>query len=127
MERRRHTRHRARLDASLQFSTLVIESELTAEGMRRMLAVAGTTRDLSESGMALVVPLAQVDEHYLALENCTLQIMLELPDGAIEIEAKPVRYEKVGGDYLIGAEIIKMADDDRATLLAYLRTLSVNT
>ncbi|HMF55547.1 MAG TPA: PilZ domain-containing protein [Pyrinomonadaceae bacterium] len=123
MERRRHTRHRARLDASLQFSTLVIESKPTAEGMRRMLAAAGTTCDLSESGLALSVPQEQVDEHYLALENCTLQIMLELPDGAVEIEAKPIRYEKVGSDYLIGAEIIKMADDDREAFQSYLRKL----
>lgn len=123
MERRRHSRHRAKLSASLQFSTLVIESRPTVEGMRRMMAAAGTTRDLSESGLALLVPQEQVDEHYLELENCTLQIMLELPEGAVEIEARPVRYEKVGGDYIIGAEIVKMGRDDHASFRAYLSKL----
>jgi hypothetical protein len=97
------------------------------------LHLVGHTKDISENGIALVVPIAEIDERYLTSENCKMQIELYLPRGAIKITARPVHYklldESLGESvftegYLIGAEITKVSD--RELFIEYLSTLAEN-
>lgn len=87
--------------------------------------LAGYTRDISASGLALIVPTIRVGGQYVTGENRRLRIMLKLPAGSIEIHATPVRYsplDEEGSDtgYLVGVQIVSMSDEDRALFNAYL-------
>ena len=53
-----------------------------------------------------------------------MAIELDLPNGlSIEIQATPVRYEKLEEGYLIGARISEMSDRNRELFEEYLREL----
>jgi len=98
-----------------------------AEDRSRSMPVEGYTRDISETGLALVVPSLRIGDTYLTDSKCKLRIvLLNLPTGQVEIEASPVRYEELdeGAGHLIGVRILKIKDEDRARLTQYLETLS---
>jgi hypothetical protein len=129
--RRRSPRFKAQLRARLLF-TVVLSGETSAVGSGR-LHLVGHTKDISEIGIALVVPIAEIDESYLMGESSKLQIELFLPGGALKITARPVHYKLLdehSGEnvftegYLIGAEITKVSDHD--LFIEYLSTLSEN-
>jgi hypothetical protein len=86
----------------------------------------GHTRDISRSGLALLLPQAHVDGRHLAAEG-ELEVTLELPGGApILMIAAPRRYEhleksELGCTYLIGARIVHIDDDNRARYLSFIR------
>jgi len=88
----------------------------------------GHTLDLSANGMALVVPAITLDEHHLVGENRGLKVQLELPTGPVEMQVRPVRYERLEEDksetgYLIAVKIVGMSEKDRATYSEYVSTL----
>jgi len=90
----------------------------------RVMPVEGYTRDVSDGGLALVVPSLRVGEAFLTDSSCKLRIvLLDLPAGEIEIEAMPVRYEELadGDGHLIGVKITRISDGDRSRLVQYLR------
>lgn len=89
-------------------------------------SLKGHTRDLSDSGLALLVPQVHLHGHHLAAEGRELDLRLELGGGdPIEIVVVPNRYERLdnselGCSYLIGVEIVKMDDADRHRYLNFL-------
>ena len=90
------------------------------------MPVEGYTKDISESGLALVVPSLRIGDTYLTDSKCKLRIvLLNLPTGEVEIEAAPVRYEELegGAGHLIGVRITRISEDDRARFNQYLNTL----
>lgn len=129
-DRRRAPRFKAQLKARLLFSMVLSGGESVADRAAGKLHLVGHTIDISETGVALVVPIAEIDESYLTGEHSKLSIELYLPDGAIKITARPVRYklldESVSEDvftkgYLIGADITKISDHN--LFVEYLSTL----
>lgn len=122
-DRRRFPRRRAQRKARLMFSVSVVG----AEG-ERMVPVEGHTLDVSENGLALVVPSLRIGDNFLTDAGCTLRIvLLDIPSGQVEIHAMPVRYEQIGGpveEHLIGVEITHMNESDRYRFISYLHTLS---
>jgi hypothetical protein len=75
------------------------------------------------------VPAIRLGEHHLVGENRTLNVRLELPDGPVEMQVAPVRYESLEEHqtetgYLIGAKIVAMPEEDRARFSNYLATLN---
>lgn len=93
-----------------------------------MLTFEGYTRDISETGLALIVPSADIKEIYRTGEYRPLLILLSLPAGQVEINAASVRCERLDEaaeekGYAIGARIIGMSDHDRERLRSYLQTL----
>lgn len=128
---RRSPRFKAQLRARLLF-TVVLSGETSASGSGK-LHLVGHTKDISEIGIALVVPIAEIDERYLTAEGSKLQLELFLPSGTIKITARPVHYkllDESSGEnvftegYLIGAEITKVSD--HKLFVEYLSTLSEN-
>ena len=94
--------------------------------------LAGYTRDISASGLALIVPSIRVGGQYVTGENRRLRIMLKLPTGPIEIHATPVRYSPLDDDavdtgYLVGVQIVSMSDEDRARFNSYLEKMKTET
>lgn len=88
-----------------------------AQSDRRAPRLEAYTRDLSRTGVGLVVPAVRVGERYLT--DSPLRLVLEHPAGPLEIIATPVRYEQLEDaaderGYLIGLRITSMSDADRA-------------
>lgn len=127
-ERRRSPRLDATLEARLEFSVLMIDAKAKGSGVQRMMAFAGHTINLSETGLAVVVHAKQIDESYLTDCEGAMRIELELPDGPLEIRATPVRCERIvegkaESGYFIGAQIVKMSERERERYIKYLSDL----
>ncbi len=123
--RRRARRYRVRLPFSV---SLLDKKSKAQESAHHAPGLVGETRDISASGLALIVPAIRIGERYLTGEGRTLLIALELPAGIALIRAAAVRYkplEQEGTEkgYLIGARITEMSDEGRALLLDYLKSL----
>lgn len=85
----------------------------------------GHTRDLSVSGMAMLLPQVHLAGYHLAAEGRELNVMLELPDGEMSLVVLPRRYEmlddsELGCSYLIGAKIVEVSDEDRIRLEGFI-------
>lgn len=81
----------------------------------------GHTRDVSVNGLAMMLPQVHLEGHHLAAEGRELHVVLELPSGAIPLVVIPKRYEKLdeselGCNYLIGAKIVQVNEEDRIRL-----------
>ncbi|HYE66734.1 MAG TPA: PilZ domain-containing protein [Pyrinomonadaceae bacterium] len=114
--------------ARLPLSVSLLDSHARPNGTHRPPTLKGHTRDLSETGLSLIVPSIRLGDRYLTGENRTLRITFELPSGLINLHAAPVRYELLDEDeieigYLIGAHITQMSSSDRTRFIKYLRTL----
>lgn len=88
------------------------------------LALSGYLHDLSKTDLSLIVPSVHFGNHYLIdCSNYTLRITVELPNGAINIQAAPVRFNKLDERrYFIGARIMKMTDADHRRLVQYIKS-----
>jgi PilZ domain len=127
--RRRAPRYVTHLEVGLALSVSLSSLKPRARDDGQALRLAGYTRDISATGLALIVPAIRIGGQYITGENRTLEILLKLPSGTITVKATPVRYspldeEGVDTGYLIGAQIVHMSEEDRARFDAYLRTLT---
>jgi hypothetical protein len=87
------------------------------------------TRDLSETGVGLVADTIYLGYTCVVDEGRALRVTLELPAGAIGMEATSAHYLRLdaGGaepSYLIGLRITSMTDEDRALYNGFLEELS---
>lgn len=123
-ERRNARRFRVRLD----LRTILMATHVTPDGEEQVLTFLAYTRDVSETGVALIVT-GQVASLLAPLGHTyKLQLVLSLPMGSVELEARPVRYAPYDrGDSaphtLIGAQITEMSEDNHTRLSEYLKTL----
>ncbi len=90
------------------------------------LSIIGETRDLSHSGIGFVVAAIRLKEYYLVGEDRVLNAELDLPNGKVKFQIVGQRYEQVGehisvSQYLIGAKIINMTDENREVYKYFLR------
>ena len=129
-DRRRATRYVTHLEAGLALSVSVTNAKAGGQGSGQTLRLAGYTRDISTTGLALIVPAIRIGGNYITGENNTLQIILKLPDGVVELYGKPVRYSpfEEEGDaadtgYLVGVHIERMSEEDRVRFDAYIERM----
>lgn len=122
LHRRSAPRYEIQVEARIS-SVLVFEQERD-ETDEEMLMVVGYTHDISESGLGLVIPEGSLNEETVV--GKTFHIVLGLETGALDIEAKAVRYQSLQAEkgYLIGAHITNMSGRDRVLFLQYLYLLS---
>jgi hypothetical protein len=123
-DRRHSRRHKVRLP----FTIFVSGGAKSLNGTRRRSSLDGHTSDLSESGLALIVPSIRLGEHHLIGENRNFTVRLELPTGPIEMQVAPVRYEALDETrsetgFLVGVKIVWMADTDRPKFEKYVSDL----
>jgi hypothetical protein len=88
--------------------------------------VAGHTRDLSESGLGVVLPVIRVGDRYLVGDGVTLRLTLKLPTVSARLYGTPVRYERLeeghaDAGFIIGIRLTE--DSDRTLLSDYLKSL----
>jgi hypothetical protein len=121
---RRHARRReARLPVTVSLATAVYQN-----GYRQNAALDGHTLDISATGVSFVVPAIRIAEHYLTGEDRKLLLKIDLPDGPINMQVTPVRYESLDEQesekgYVIGVLIKEMSDEHRANFDCYVKKL----
>ena len=110
--RRRGTRHKARLSASVS----LVEKETDESEWPSVLAY---TRDISSGGLALIVPSLRLGCHDLDQGDYVLRIILAISsEASITITARLVHcgffnQDESGIGYLIGVRIEAMSAEDR--------------
>lgn len=124
-ERRRAQRHSAQREAHLLF----IASLLAVESQHPRHTLIGHTRDISETGLSLVVESTHVSDYDLYDVGRLLRVKLSLPSGIAEMDSEVVRSEWLDEDdprkgYFIGVGITEISDEDRGRYTEYLHALS---
>ncbi|MDX6383048.1 MAG: hypothetical protein QOK48_621 [Blastocatellia bacterium] len=100
------------------------DAEPVEGGVQHLRACAGHTVNISAEGLGVVLHAQSIDEQYLLGAEGSMSIELDLPNGlSIEIQATPVRYEKLEEGYLIGARISSMSARNREFFEEYLREI----
>lgn len=128
-KRRRVLRLGVRFEARLPFLVTLLGTEKgSAKGRPDNPALVGFTRNLSETGMTLLLPSVRIGNAYLTDVESYLEVRLELPGGAVAIRTASVRFEQLprreaGCGYLLAVRIVNMQNDDRDRYVAYLKTL----
>jgi len=120
--RRRAPRYRVRLSVSVS----PVRAAKPARVQSEQGTLYGYTRDISITGLALVLPAIRINNIYIAGEDRTLEILVEHESEPIVMRAMPVRYEKLEDDdadkgYLIGVRITEMTEEDRALFSKLLK------
>ena len=90
--------------------------------------IMGRTRDVSETGLSLVLPWLSLGDERVDMPGYPLRIVLCLPTGIIIVHAETVRCELLAGAgarerYLVGARITRLSEHDRRQYHAFLSTL----
>lgn len=120
-ERRLLPRYRTRRTARL-FDTTVADA--TGQGLRPLLPMVGYTRDISETGLAIVVTSDSLSGHHDDLVGRELRILLDLPDGLTQLLGTVVRGLEIdegkGTSYLIGIRITQMEDQAWTDMVRYI-------
>jgi PilZ domain len=120
-------RRAPRFDVRLSFSVSIVDEKAGHENTRPPQTLVGRTRNLSETGVALVVPSLRLGTHKLNDVDSTLRLMLDLPAGTAEIHVVPVRSHQLAekdmdSGHFIGAKITHLSDEARARLTKFLRS-----
>jgi CheY-like chemotaxis protein len=129
IERRTAVRYPLTRDARLLFTSSPSDSS-SAASSQPTPSLVGHTRDISESGLSLIVPCVHDSDSRFFGAPTLLQIILSLPTSMIEVEVSPVRYqwlEEHAGkrSYLIGARITRMSEHDAVKFKEYIgRTIT---
>ena len=118
-DRRRAPRHKVRLPA--------LVSLFDASGAQPA-NVSGHTHDVSEDGLAVVLPSIRIGDRYLVGDAVTLRVTLRLPDKNVRLYGTPVRYERLeegqpDAGFVIGIRLTETDERDRALLADYQKTL----
>ena len=123
-DRRRAPRYYVRRS----FSISVLDEGAGHENTAQPRTLVGHTRNISETGFALIVPSLSLGKYKLDDGDNTLKLMLDLPTGTVEIRVVPVRSLTLGESdketgYFIGVKIEHLSDDTRARLMKFMRGL----
>lgn len=126
-ERRFSPRYKAKLDVKLLFKASPQASKATIRSLGDGLTMVGSTHNISETGVGLVVSARNIDRYLMSPEYIVL-MELKLPTGPISFSVSPARHErftlgKAANAYFIGAHITKISDADKQSLISYLNSL----
>jgi hypothetical protein len=127
--RRRILKRGDRFDARLHFivTLAATRKDQARRATNGLPSLVGFTRNLSETGLTLLLPSVRIGDAYITdAENC-LEIKLELPLGPVVILAAPVRFEQLpkreaGCGYLLAVCIVSADGAERERYIAYVRT-----
>lgn len=90
------------------------------------LSISGVTSDISATGIGFLVQSIRIRENYLVAEDRILNAEINLRGRRVRMRVIGRRYERVGihastEQYLVGAEIVEMSDEDRKTYEYFLK------
>jgi hypothetical protein len=111
-----------RVSVRLPFSISIQGTNGNGNGGRERL-LEGHTRDVSVSGLGLIVNTVRIDSYYIFVDGRPRKLVLRLPNGPVNMLVLPVRSERLGdtgAGYIIGAKITAIGEEDRQRYLEYL-------
>jgi hypothetical protein len=120
----------AQINARLLLSISLPGAEEKPGAPARSRQLIGSTRNVSETGLAIVLPSLRVGTSLITEENCVLRIVLDIyPEGVVEMEGAVVHHRRVDekdkeAGYLVGVRIGEMSEAERALYLQYLAKLA---
>ena len=107
-DRRREARVTASHEVRVQVGTAILDREL-GTGSLGPLTLYGHTRDLSPSGLGIVIPAADIGPRHSG-ENLPARVRVVLPRGGLEVEAEAIHWAPLdemglGRGVLIGVRV----------------------
>src|SRR4051812_38711883 len=97
-DRRRAYRRNARVDSRLLYRLVLLDTkEQNADAVADKKSLGGNTRDLSETGLTLLLKTVRIGGSYLTEMDRYLGVRLELPDGPVSMLATSTRFKDVEG------------------------------
>ncbi|MDQ3908631.1 MAG: PilZ domain-containing protein [Acidobacteriota bacterium] len=128
-ERRAAPRYATHLENRLSVHVDLADAKLgPSRAQREPQQLIGYTRDVSESGLGVVLPDVRIAGRLVVGRDRSLRVRLGLPGRVVEMSAQAVRHVPLeGGEtgYLVGIQIQEMSQDDRAYYAKFLRSLAV--
>jgi hypothetical protein len=126
---RRAQRYQVACEARLPVGVSMPNERIDPEAEHYPEPILGRTRDVSESGLSLVLPWLSLGEERIDVPGYLLRIVLCLPSGIIVVHAETVRSESLVDDagracYLVGARITRMSAQDEQRYQQFLRALA---
>jgi hypothetical protein len=126
-ERRSTPRFQVKLEAKLIFTPSTKLPKPTLHSTASGLTLVGSTQNLSETGLGLLVSARNIDR-YLTANRFNVEIEVKLPSGPIKFTAEHIHHErlivgKASIGYFIGAEITNISLSDRDSLSSFLKSL----
>jgi hypothetical protein len=124
--KRRTPRRKAALHISLNVYPSMLDHKAKYEHVGESLTLLGHTRDINETGLALILPSIRIDEEFCADSSRTLQLQIVLPNSSVIMEAAPVYCKPLDErephcGYLMGIRVVRMNESDQRTFLRFLR------
>jgi hypothetical protein len=120
--------HARRYEMSLPLSVSLLDQKRTALSVPPSLEMSGHLRDISKTGLSLILPSMRFGNSFLITGHYPLRVIVELPNRVVNIQVVPVRYDKLKEEqserkYLIGARIMQMTETDREHLTDYIQQM----
>ena len=118
-------RRARRVKVDLPVTVSLIDFGGGANGFRGQTSLDGHTFDISASGLGLILPAIRIGEHYLTGEDRKLWLKIALPDGPVEMQVAPVRYESLDEQqgergFLLGVRIVNIGETDQAAYIHHI-------
>jgi len=116
-----------RFDARLPFVITLLDAGRGSRARQRDApALLGFTRNLSETGLTLLLPSVRIGDAYVTDIERRLEVKVELPEGSVALLTTPVRFEQLprreaGCGYLLAVRITGAQGDGRERYVAYLK------
>ena len=107
-------------------------SDAAGPAVPPLLPMVGHTRDISETGLAIVVTTDSPGSQRDNLIGRELRIVLDLPNGlthlrATVVRSQPLQAEESEKGYMIGVRITQMNDKDWVHMVRYIVKLRQRT
>lgn len=116
----RAARYELQVEASLS-GVLVFEDQLE----QGLVMIAGVTRDLSQTGAGIIVPVEGLDLKKMMGQH--FQLVLGMLEGSMALDAQVVRCDQLDPERcVVGAKFVNLSGRDRMQLLLYLQAHRVN-
>ena len=129
-ERRVAARHKVNLKASVIITAVGRaakagkQEEEDDDDAESYLILQGQLLDVSRTGLALIISNADARELGKLADDLVFRLLLPLPAQAIELEAVPVRRQRLEtsktGRILVGASITNMSGRDRVLFMDFI-------
>ena len=119
-ERRGAPRYKINLNSSV----LITAIRNSGDDKESYLVLQGQLRDVSMTGLALIISYDDMCELEMFGDDLVMRLLLPLPVKAIELETKPVRYQRLDesetGKVLVGTHIINMDGCERILFMDFI-------
>lgn len=114
----------------LPLTVSLLDSKTKAVNAQYPPATSGYLHDISRTGLSLVMPSLRLGDRYPIGSSYTLRIMVKLPNRVVNIEAMPVRYDRLEEgkgkgeySYLVGVRILHITKSDRRYLTRHIQQM----